>query len=142
MSSFCRRHLAGKPVVNHEMSAVSSRSRSFFRDKSQNKTEPFQSFPWPLYLQTRNIQGNSGTHSKLWTLFVFICDKRSKLNFPFFVHINSHNLSLDCLLIQYGCNIVDFCIHLPGVLTSPAKNISNPFLSGSNIPSEWNVNTR
>ena len=51
-------------------------------------------------------------------------------------HLNSHNLSLDCLLIQYGCNIVDFCIHLPGVLTSPAKNISNPLLSGSNIPSE------
>ena len=51
-------------------------------------------------------------------------------------HLNSRNLSLDCLLIQYGCNIVDFCIHLPGVLTSPAKNISNPLLSGSNIPSE------
>ena len=82
------------------------------------------------------------THSTLWTLFVFICDKRSKPNFPFFDHINTHNLSLDCLLIQYGSNIVDFCIHLPGVLTSPVKNISNPLLSGSNISSEWNVNTR
>ena len=139
MSNFCRRHLAGKPVVNHEMSAVSSgnstRSQSFFRDQSQNKTEPFQPFPWPLYLQTRNIQGNSA--KTLFTLnSVFICDKRSKPNFPCFVHINSHNLFLDCLLVHYRCNIVDFCIHLPGVLTSPVKNISNPLLPGSNIPSE------
>ena len=39
------------------------------------------------------------THSTLRTPFVSICDKRSKPNFPFFVHINFRNLSLDCLLI-------------------------------------------
>ena len=90
-------------MVNHEMSAVSSDIQQvagpFFVINLKIKLNLFSRFLDHYTCRQEIFREILRTHSTLRTPFVSICDKRSKPNFPFFVHINFRNLSLNCLLI-------------------------------------------